>query len=477
MLLAVLVFSASQTILGRVGAQNIWYLWWPQQALADNYLLAATDYASFSVENNLLGKLSLPSSMFFAGLDVFLSPVASYNSMAVLYVLLNVITTSYLIWEGTAKLVEAALGGLLIAVSPLNLLILEYLGVAALGFFVLPLSWIAWNKHHAGDWHWGWFVACAYLTVLMSLQFANLLVILVIFILIGLRHTWRTHQTALMWICVIMGVLLFLHPLPDVWQATYFSRFPALEILQASTPLWLTGAMLILLLLAAGLTYSQQQSVSMWMAWGAVVGFLVIFPDLAPLSVLAWLFNVPNVPTLTDPLIYLYAVYFAAVLLATRYLAGLDTQRLGYAAMVLVAIISNVVIAGQFPPTREAVESLDIDWQVADDPENYIILEFPPTASRLAAIPTHQKRLIDADYPLNRALIDQAAVMPEIQNQFMADTQLARIGYVVIHTQQVSDTQQTALNSILEGLYCPVHTTTDLTVWRARWHPIGCDNP
>jgi hypothetical protein len=317
------------------GALSLWATWFPAHGLAWNYDLSYNFYAGYPLKSHWLPLLSLPSSFIYEGLRPLFGPVLSFHLLFPLYSSLTALLgmallrrhlpahpPPFLAW------VVPGLGGVLLAFNPLTYSWAAEGAVGLLGFWALLLALLAWEAFlDSMSWpRLAGVAAAAYLTVLMSIQWWNLLASLALPYAVYAYYRRRDllNREALL-DYVQVGVLLFalgvlIFPASAVLWSTYYVRYAPLEVWQGLVNLGGPDAFQVLPFALSGVALlAPWEAIPGRRAWaliGALNALLIWRTQLAPLSLIGDLFSVPYNPDLTQGGAFWLPVLLMALLMA-----------------------------------------------------------------------------------------------------------------------------------------------------------------
>jgi hypothetical protein len=474
------------------GSLSYWAVWFPWHALQHNLDMAFTDYFFFPVEINIMLLLSPLSTLFYHLLNIVLPSLLAYNLLFPIYVAL----TGWLTFLFARRYIQSDLfalaAALVIAFNPLSFSLAEDGSLILLGWFVFPLWLLAWMDFLENPRGWALVrtLAATYLVILMALQFSNLMLTFLLPL-----AAWQFRESETEWDQivdylvlggVILIVLLLIHPLTIIFRATYIgaygpfvSQHPAISVQGTAWTLFLWGGTALILL-----------AVSLWddagrLRWLMVIGInaaIYTVVELAPLTLLSEIFNVPNAPELTPRALFLLPIIFCGSVMVFQWLAELEltgARRMGLYATMVAVIFGGSGWWQDLPTTT--VRDYEFYRNIASDPENYLVIDVPVTQPRtLVYAPTHHKRtpsqIFNDPLYLMLAGLDMDGGDPlDIQHDSLA----LRAAYVVIYRDEFTPLTAGGVDSVrgwLEwsGAYCLGGVEDDIEYWRAAWHPAGC---
>jgi hypothetical protein len=520
--LSLLVVGNSALVGGDYsGGLGIWTTWWPAQAFASNQNPAFSDYLLYPIQTNLFPLLSLPLSAIYFLLARVITPFISYHLLLTICLWLNAVSGyAFLRRPNTAGIDQAAFyGGLLIAFNPISWLLAGQGMFAPIAVFPLLCALIRWRRfvNQPTFRNVIWLVASLYLTIITSIEFWNLLIT---FWLVYAIWTLPKDKTPLVDSLLLGGLILLgafaFYPASNMLWSTYVPIFGSLEVWQGLTPInsliWIGLGLFGIGLRRLAL---RMDAFPLWRLWAAVIVLhlvLYVAPHLAPLSLL----SIPNLTNLTQPAIFLLPVSIALAALFTEGIRYWQTQKPPHRFQVILpAAVIILISMWWLPLPRTALPDAALYAPLADDPENYTIIDFPigvdslanrshldvenaayPTFGipyraglTLAYAPWHHKRVVgglvntlsDADLETyRRSTLAQLVAFSDLPTDPIPTAKILReqlaswrVGYIVIHPE---DAEPLSLRKWLvwTGTFCEVDDINGAQLWRARWHPKGC---
>ncbi len=255
----------------------------------------------------------------------------------------------------------------------------------------------------------------------------------------------------------------------------------------------LTGPVIVLAGLATALLRRVGREVGFWLAAGAVLLVLGFGPVPDPLHVVLVGLGLPYRP-LADQAFFFGPALFAGVAAATLgwreawggWAPGVTPWAVAGAALVLAVGLNPAVLRGL--PTH-IVEVPAFYREIAAEPEDYVLLEVPSGLWSTADdqytgegaylsryVVWHHKRMASGVVAYNqRTLPDPTADADTLASAVNG----WRIGYVVAHPDLLDAEALAALDALAaeSGALCPAVQRDGLVVYRAQWHPAGCDAP
>jgi hypothetical protein len=519
------------------GAPHLWAAWWPSHALQNNYDMVQNNYALYPIETNWLPELSLPTSLIYWILKLPLGSLLGFNFLFPLYLGLTAITGFAFLKRESDEWVFSMLGGAALAFNPLTFVLAERGEIALLGIFVLPLWLLLWERFIERP-TWGRLALAAiglYAAATMTIQYWNLL--LTLLLPYALMKLWqrRTERDTLIEFGAIglLGAtaLFLIFPGPALIQSTYGTQYAALESSMGMVTLegWRWAFFGVGGLLMAGVALLGPWTLER-RVWVGIVGLnllCLLVDDLAPLTLPGNIFEVPRLPSLTQPELFLIpAILGAGVLIAQGlphpptpsplWRGGGKTTKISYYALLVISTIVVVIGSGwgeSLPQTE--IPHYAFYEAIAEEPEDYLVLEVPFGADSLARrraenpddyaqfrdgqiagrilayVPDHEKRvvggLVDHLYaedlapyhatPLIQLLAFQGVDDPlAYARALRADVVGWRAAYVVLYTDEILPEALDGLRGWFgwTGVFCAQGSEANLEFWRAAWHPGGC---
>jgi hypothetical protein len=182
---------------------------------------------------------------------------------------------------------------------------------------------------------------------------------------------------------------------------------------------------------------------------------------------------------------------------------NLKWQLVGLASFIII-LATNVATIRAVPTHEVAVP--DFYRQIAAEPEDYIVLEYPfglasVTDSRLLGEAAYLARysVWDLKRPASGLspyydphLFEQARTNTFLSPQVLTPDDMDaaaqalgqavrewRIGYIVVHPDLLTEEAQVIIRNLTDhsGALCPPVRRDSLILYQARWHPAGCSAP
>lgn len=507
-----LLAKANDYLIGEnyIGGLANWTLWWPAHALTHNYNLVYNNYTLFPVPTNLLPVLSLPTSTIYNLLRPMLGHFAAFNALLPIYLTLNG-WTGYLFFKRSFPWQIAVASGLVLAINPVTI------GLAARGEFHLMaiFIWLLWFL----AWEWfqekptwrtiGIVAIVLYLVALMSLQFWNIILTLLIpyaaYVAYPKRHQYVDYSLFGM---MVFSLFFLIFPAQALIWSTYTFDYKALHIWQGNFHIstWQILPFVGIVLGAFFISWKAMPSQIFWLAIVGINSLLYAKPTWSPLSVVFRLFDAPFAPDMTRPAIFGLAAITAGIVIIFQ---AIQVQKKQWQSLALALSIILTLGASRiwqdFPTSP--VSRLNFYKALANDSEDYVVIDFPIRVNTLADIDElndvlagrsmaygvwHQKKVaggitsLVSNEDLNpyffRPLLQVLTAQPLHQDnpttaQLLRDeVAFWRVGYVLIHLGEAPSDLETVVRGWLSwtGTFCYVGTEVNIELWRARWHPAGC---
>ncbi len=504
-------------------ALALWHLWWPASGAGAGESLAVHAYlgAPFAA-NHLLALPILPAGVYRL-LALAGSPALAFNLTLIAAPALTALLTGGWLRRRGAPPLLAALAGLALILTPWYTAAVRRPDVIAASLWPLPLALLAWDAWLARPSlpRAALTAGAAYAGALCGVQHLSWLIAL------GLPYaiwTWQerppidesagsARRDGLRLIGLLLAGLLLIYPIPAVVRAwagidpAYAVDLPARFAAQRSLIGEWRRLLPIPLLAAFSLLLARPgRRAAFWLAAG---GGLLIFaagvlPE--PVRLLAGALDLPYQPLY--PSQWLYGPAAFALIAAAAEGWGPAWARLpdGASAGAGAAALIGLIAAG-LPALRPIdLHRIPVEpfyAQIAAEPEDYLLLEYPfgvwsdqegialgegVYLARYAA--WHGKRVIGGPLPGPAPALEfyrQMAFLPAANLSADGITAAApalaravttwRIGYVIAHRDALPEPALAAITDLAEasGALCPPVERGGLRVFRARWHPAGCE--
>ena len=505
------------------GATALWHLWWPtfgwNTSDALSFGLPMSAWSGGPYISNHLAEMPIVQSLIFAPLNLVTgNPVLAFNLTLIVLVALAYAAVMLWLRECGVDAVAAALGGLAMVTSGWAIGLLSAADVVLFGFWPLPLALLLW-KRWLRDRKTGQLIALVivlYGSVLSGVQY--LAWITNLWLPYALWTGWQTARDLSeadrrQWLRPLataglaLLVLILVYPAQGMVrtlignQAPYGPAAPLIATQSVFVSLVFNCFAILTILGILMLATDAWQGVQFWLILGGgnLLFALGLFPSL----------NVMVYGTLWLPFQAMYhpSMFYGPALLCMITAASevYPSARARFAQMPSLLLLAGVLLligVGAFIRVREAVNTPIADYPVLetfrDDPEDYFVLHLPfgvystLTNQSLGSDPDlmiyslwHQKRAVSG---INSAYdgrhivaLESAAFLtnpnhPDAVENLRAAVTTWRIGYVVIHHDRLADGGD-AIRALIEksGELCPGVGYAELTIYRANWHPEGCD--
>lgn len=534
---------SSRAIVGEgyAGGLSLWVTWFPRYAFGRNLDMVYNAQSLYPINTNLLPILSLPTSFFYEVLRPFFGSLLAYNLLYPLYLALTAGMGFAFVRRHVKNPLLAAVGGGLLAFNPISFGLAERGDLPLLAFFVFPAWMLLWDGFLAQMTlrRVVWLVGASYVLILFSVQSWNLALTLLLPYAIFRAHRAGLSQAEraclLEWVGIGglgLSFLFLLFPAPVLLRSTYTDLYKPLGIWQGALNLggwtwevfaWGGLAALALSLLARWEVTPDRR----W--WMLIVGLnLSVFamPELAPLRLLGAIFDTPHNPALTRPALFVPPAILGGGVLILQFLDAVlrqfHSQPLRYGAIIGAALLLFEASGWWMGLPTSEVPPIDFYTSLAQEPENYVLIDFPIGVDSLARrsliesgeergdyaefsfpeiagrtlvyMPQHHKRVVGgltaslkeeelAPYrqsPLIRLLTfqpdDPALSLDDKVRAIRREVVRWRVAYIVMRPSEVPPEFAEALRGWLNwiGSFCHVGAEGELEFWRATWHPSGC---
>ena len=507
---------------------NLWSVWWPLHAIPGNYNLIYNNYTLFPLNTNILPLLSLPTSLLYSLFRPVLGPIMAFNMILPVYCTLNGLAGFLFLRGRLANFRRALVAGALIAFNPLTYGLAHQADITLLPFFVF-LFWILLWERFLQKRDIGHAILLAlglYVVVLTSMQYWSLIFIVLLpyaVLTFKRRGDWRELIDPLLWGLLLICIMFLIYPASALnWAANLPSISGRLVIWQAVNfpPLlfWIFVVILVAVIFRAirGNTLDPQLRL-VGVAIGGICVLCYQVPQLSPLLALG--------VTRADNPVRLQILWMPVIVFGVfalfRDTPPITLFRRWKRVQKCVVCIGLLAISGwwQFLP---AVAVPYLKWydKIANDPEDYVVADFPAgidTLERrslavqgqqpanvpsvgtaysagqiLMSVPFYQKHVIGGlttflgsnglkDYQTSSLL--QLLTTQEIGGYLPDDAEIMRndsarwrIGYILVHRNQLNPDFLNNFHQWMAWInaYCMVDVEDTTEVWQARWHPNGC---
>lgn len=505
------------------------HVWWPVFSMGQPDALSIHSFFPPPFLTNHLLYMPVLQSPLFALLSAVGGPVLGLNLLLVgSQIATHGLTYAFLRVKG-APVTLALAGAAAFVLSPWYGDAVASADVIAVSFWAIPAALLAWNGwlERPSAWRSALAVAALYAAVLAGVQYATGLILLWLpFAIRSLHVLWRGGEEvdpralAARQHVPVMGLaliaLLYVYPMPNITRAlqgfepAYNAGLlpPADQSILGA--LLHTGPLIVGLAAVTAFFAPRGPRKGMWLAVGGVALLIgmALLPD--PVYMLLAGLGMRVYPLAARG--YLFGVaLFALIVYATigwREPWGDVLFRPAYGwgavgALLILALATNHATFRALPRHTAAVPEFYAG--IAAEPESYVLIDLPfGVASTLdgAALGEgaefaryavwHHKRPLGAPAPYVEprvfdALAGQAFLFPGADDQPGGEAVRAlaaavdewRVGYVVLHPDRMADGAVEAFDALAKesGALCPAVERDGLIVYRAEWHPAGCEVP
>jgi len=478
--------------------------------------------------SNHLRYLPILQSVVFSALKGA-GPVLTFN---LLLIVSQVASQLMLFWFFIRKGITgwwAALAATAFVISPWYSTMLSQADLIAVGWWLPPLALIIWDRwlEKLSPWRTGAVTVVLYAAVLCGIQ--NIMWIAGLWLPYAAWSFWqrskadpeflKSRSDHLAGLGLTLMVLLLIYPTPVLVRSLQREEpayGPALgEPVLRSFIGWIlrTGPAIFGLTAVTGVLAKRERGAAGWLGvagLNAAVGFGVL-PD--PLNMIAGALGLTYWPLAEREFFFGIAIFAMLVYISRNWTALQATkddlgnnQRpilwTGVWIAVLVGLVGTNLTGLRTLPNHEVIVPAFYQ-EIATEPEDYIVLEYPFGVSSVAdgrtmgqAAYLAQNAVWDSKRPTSGLatyyephIFDKMAattfLFPEAltqDNQAQAAEALGiavrewRIGYVVMHPDLLSAEMQAAIRKLAEQsqALCPPVEREGLVIFRAQWHPYGC---
>jgi hypothetical protein len=502
------------------------HVWWPVYAISQPDALAIHSYFTPPYLINHLLYMPVLQSPVFALLSALGGPVPGLNLLLIASQVATHALTYAFLRAKRAPIPLALAGAAAFVLAPWYGDAVASADVIAVSFWAIPAALLAWDRWAArpSTWRAALVVAALYAAVLAGVQHAIGLALLWLPFAIGAlwkrdeeadsrAPTARRHVPAM---GLALIALLYVYPLPNVTRTLlgFEPAYNALPLPPADRSIvgsiLHTGPLIAGLAAATAFFAPDEDRRGLWLVVGAAALLMgmALLPDpvyallaglgmrVYPLAAREYLFGVG---------LFALVVYVA---LGWRGPWGDALARPAYEWGAATALIALALAAN--PATFRATPRHTVDvpafyTQIAAEPESYVLVELPfglvstldgaalgegADLARYAA--WHHKRPLGAPAPYVEprvfdALAGQAFLFPgalddagggEAARALAVAVDEWRIGYVVLHPDRMAGDAVEMFDALAaeSGALCPAVEGDGLIVYRARWHPAGCED-
>ena len=497
------------------GTMPLFGVWWTGHALTHNLDLIQTAYLHYPIAEPVLTHLSLPTSLFYGLLQPLMGPFLAYHWLVPIFLTLNASIGYGFFRQRGASVMSAGIGGAIIAFNPASwgMVSTAQFGGLAIFWFILSLWWTDRLFESPSSARFILLLMSLYFTATTSLAFINLLIIgwlpYAIFRARQVKHADEAINQ-LLTVGLALFALLAIYPLaPLVWSSYSngydFYLAPQSELIASIS--WNGWLILLGIGWLVGLVVRRGHPTQrLWSIIGITSLILFIQPQLAPLALVDTPLAIPITLDFSTTSFFYLALMAIALLLIGDSDSAMDTSDT-WTELVIVALGAGLLIllSWHTPSPTSDVPHYHLYDTIAEDAENYAVLEYPFGFRSLATgdelgFPDHAlqaqtglfwhgKRFIGGQSaspvdlaPYQNNPFIQIASLQSIEDEtlntaqdFQHTVDLWRIGYVLIH-EDVVDTRGIQQWLTYTGSHCLIGQSTNIAIWRASWHPLGCGN-
>ncbi len=496
------------------GTMPLFGVWWTGHALTHNLDFIQTAYLHYPITEPILTHLSLPTSFFYELLHPLMGPFLAYHWLVPIFLTLNASIAYGFFRQRSASIMSAGIAGAIIAFNPVSWGVIStaQLGGLAIFWFILSLWWTDRLIASPSPARFILLLMSLDFTVTTSLAFINLLIVgwlpYAIFRARQVKHTDEAINQ-LITIGLALFALLAIYPLaPLVWSSYSngydFNLAPQPELISSIS--WSGWLILLGIGWLVGLIIrSGHPTQRLWSIIGILSLIIFIQPQLAPLGLVDTPLAIPIALDFSTTGFFYLAVIAIALLLIGDSNSAMDTSP-SWAELIVVTLGTGLVVLLSWHTTlpTSTMSHYQIYDTIADDPENYAVLEYPfgfhslVTGDELGfpdhALQTqtglfwHGQRFIGGQSaspvdlaPYQNNPFIQIASLQSVEDEirtiaqdFQHTVDLWRIGYVLIH-EDVVDTRGIQQWLTHTGSHCLIGQKANISIWRANWHPLGCE--
>ncbi len=506
----------------------LWAVWWPQFArrVPDGLIINAYNGAPYL--SNHLGYLPLLPSFLFGLLHPLLGPVLAFNLLLLISQAATQVCLYGFLRSKRVPVPVALLAAAAFVLTPWYAGLVGRADVIGIGLWPLPLALLIWDRwRESPTWPRALgVVAVLYAALLSGVQHLAWIVALWLpYALWTGRDLWhgdagadegpRASRGQLSLIALLLITLFLIYPAPALIR-TLQGNEPAFASAVVS-PLPLrrsfigllkdSGPLIWLFAMSAFFFAPSSRRTNVWLVTGGLC-LLVAFGLLPePLRVLAGALALPYQPLYDYEMFYGLALFALLVygcsgwgeawgslanpLLRRGMLAG---------ALGLILLTGPAVLR---PLETHTVAAPPFYGEIAAEPEDYLLLVYPfglQNADGDQALGEGAYLIREAVWHHKRTLSGIGHYEPEVYQNFEAMPFLFpeslpageldeaaealgvavrewRMGYVVAHADLLSAEALQAVDELAtrSDALCPAVRHGNLIVYRARWHPYGCE--
>lgn len=495
-------------LIGRDSSASLWTVWWLSRATGLNFDWMIVDHVVLPFKQNLIYSLSPIASVLYGLQRLILIP--SPIAFNLLYLVAFLFTGGSMLLYLRQQRIPwgvAFCGSALLSFSPIMFYYLSQGRPELMMLGWIPLGCWVWERIRHSNTQTGWGLAAVSAgVVLTSLQVSLWAwAIWLPYILITWRQSPAEERPRLLNVLLLQYLaivfLYLIYPIPGILK-TWVNIAPATQPIylgqdwQSSlgfgltVGLWLAGMALCIWRSPrekSGLT------AQVWISLGCL-SLLV-----AGLSQVGWL-KIPGTAALDwfAPASVAFCAFLAIGLTQVW-----QAQRTSWVLLTIIGLVLASILQAPLPSTawNASVAYDRIGWEGGD----YAVLEIPFGIQSLATGQTvgqgaelqqyavlHHHRVVSGittsaspepfqryqSSPLWQYLGGTMAQPTSNLAQVLAQTsQDQRIGYIVLHLDQLTRDRQTSLTQFLSepsAKLCKVFTDPTTIVYRTGWHPYGC---
>ena len=527
-----IISQMSINLIGQHSSLAVWSLWWLQRAIRLNYDWMITDYFGFPFQQNLLLFLSPTNSFIYALLrGLQLNVPLAFNLLYVIAILFTGWSMFGYLCHSQVPRPWASFCAALWAFSPVMLyqLFQGRPDLMALGW--IPLGCWAWDVMRTNPHpnRLGWRLALVSLGVIFtSVQLAgSALAVWLPYIAVGLLRTvpgdrrWLFNSVLRQTLVVL--ALIMAYPLPGILK-TWGGLAPGVQASSLFPEVWQwSPGMILMVLLWVGLiglvgwTWArltpkcaeptthlneQRQNGLMWLSISGATLLLALVTTWGWLpGSHTWLTAVDWLASASVGCCWLIAVglplwWQRSQLRQQAFRAALACLPVGMLMLAIVLLPAPPITAWQHTTAYAAIAEEGGDYAVLEVPFGLKSLSSGQTFGTGATLQQyaaeHHKRSLNGILtgdglevfqhytasPLFRLLAGEPIPpSPAIAAALKKTMQQEQIGYLVVHSEQLSLAQRTLIFNFLNTQpqnLCKVFTDSVTVVYRTSWHPFGC---
>ncbi|MBN1123032.1 MAG: hypothetical protein JXJ17_18290 [Anaerolineae bacterium] len=516
-----LLLHLNTALPGTPGEGALWltHTWWPGFSLTVPDGLSIHSYIGAPFLNNHLLAMPLLQAMVFALLQPIGGPVLAFNLVLIaLQIGTQLAFTAYLQSKRLPPVV-ALIGAAAFVISPWYSTTIGQANIVGAAIGAIPLALLAWDRwlDNRSTWRAILVILSIWGAVLCGVQY--LVLLLIVWLPYAIWHSRdiaeanrkdARRQMAIM--ALTMIALLAIYPLPNIvrtlqgFERAYSPAFN--NVISRSVPMWIirTGPLIVLAAVAGIVLSREVRNQVFWTVVGgsALIMGLGLLPD--PLHIVLRGIGVAYTP-LADQWMLIGGALIALLMIgctaAGKWWSETESVRWKWiAGITAVVLIFGTNLPGLRSMPTQPVEATGFYREIAGEPEDYIVLEYPfgawsasdgerlgDDASLMLNAVWHHKRTLsiaapyieedvfeqlERDHFLNPIQIGDQ--MDRASDQLARAVNERRIGYVVVHPELVSTGNRVMIDELAaqSGALCAPFEQDGLIIYRARWHPAGC---